>query len=208
MIQSKAAELKPQRQHTDIAVKSHLNFIDQSINLVLSKELSWKDVGDESNGMIFAALETTATALYSILMCLSFYPEYQDSVYEEIVSVVPANEDITYQHIKELTLMEMVINETLRLLPAIPIVGRQVSKAIDISDDIQLPSGIQIVVSIFHIHRNKKYWGEKACVFNPNNFLPENIKSRNPFAFLPFAKGLRTCIGRQYAYMSLKVSFF
>lgn len=179
-------------------------FINQTLSMVQKNEFNWREVEAESNVMIFGAFETTASVLYSVLMCLSFYPEYQEKVYEEIMSVIPEDGDINYEHIKDLSYMEMVINETLRILPAVPLVGRRVAEDMNLGK-LHVPKGTQIIVSIFHIHRHEKYWGKNSCVFNPDNFLPENTKSRNPFAFLPFTKGLRNCIGRQYAYFSIKV---
>lgn len=207
MIKGKIDDLNSKETQLEEPNTKNSIFINQILTLVQKKEFSWKEVEAESNVMIFGAFETTASVLYSVLMCLSFYPEYQEKLYEEIMSVIPNDDDITFEHIKDLTFMEMIINETLRLLPAVPLVGRRVAEDMILNKDILVPKGTQIVISLFHIQRNKKYWGENACVFNPDNFLSENVNSRNPFAFLPFTKGLRNCIGRQYAYYSLKVIF-
>ncbi|KAM7344091.1 putative cytochrome P450 313a4 [Cochliomyia hominivorax] len=159
--------------------------------------------------LFFGAVDTTATLLYYILTILSMYPEYQERLYEEILSVIPANsdnDDVTLEHLNKCTYLEMVVNEILRILPVVPGAVRLIS-----NEDLKLPNGITlprgqfVAINIFGTHRNKEVWGPEANTFNPNNFLPSNIESRHPFAFIPFTKGLRFCIGWKYALLSVKI---
>lgn len=183
-------------------------FINQAISLVKENKFTVQELEDEANVMIFGAFETTATILYSILMCLAYYPEYQEKVFNEIISVLPHDQDVTFEDISKLSYMEMFVKETLRLLPSVPLVGRRTDKDLFLSKNLFVPKRTEIVISIFHIQRNPKYWGEQALVFNPENFLPENINSRHSHAFIPFTRGFRNCIGKQYAMFSVKVMQF
>ena len=65
----------------------------------------------------------------------------------------------------------------------------------NVSGDIVLPKGADILVSIIQMHRNKKYW-PNPLVFDPDRFLPENIKNCQSFYFAPFSDGPRNCIGK------------
>jgi cytochrome P450 len=48
-------------------------------------------------------------------------------------------------------------------------------------------------------------WGDDADEFKPERFKKENIQNVHPYAYLPFSKGPRNCIGYKYAEKSLKV---
>lgn len=62
-----------------------------------------------------------------------------------------------------------------------------------------IPSGTTIHIPIFDIHRDPNFW-PKPNVFNPDRFLPETIKNRHPFSYLPFSAGGRNCIGNFFLY--------
>lgn len=61
-------------------------------------------------------------------------------------------------------------------------------------DDCVIPKGTNLALSIMSLHRNKNVYSNPKQ-FNPDNFLPEEIRKRNPLNFLPFSAGYRACIG-------------
>jgi cytochrome P450 family 313 len=69
-----------------------------------------------------------------------------------------------------------------------------------------VPQGANLMIPVVHIHRSKVYWGEDADEFKPERFEPENFKKVHPYAYMPFSRGPRNCIGYKYAEKSLKVS--
>jgi unspecific monooxygenase len=42
-------------------------------------------------------------------------------------------------------------------------------------------------------------WGDDADQFDPDRFVAENARGRQPHSYKPFGTGERSCIGRQFA---------
>lgn len=131
---------------------------------------------------------------------LAMHPDVQEKLFEEIVDVFPDKEfEVQYDQLQNLNYLDRVINETLRVAPSIPFVARHVVRDFKISADLPIiPKGMQIGISLYHMHRREDIWGPSAHLFNPDNFLPENIRDLHPYAFIPFSKGIRNCIGKLF----------
>ena len=69
--------------------------------------------------------------------------------------------------------------------------------------NIKLSSGSVIGVTQSLIQRDKEYWGENAERFDPEIFAPN--KSVKPFTNMPFMVGPRSCIGKHFAMLEMKV---
>lgn len=122
--------------------------------------------------------------------------ELQDRVYEEIIQKTRSeNEYCCFNELNNLSYMECVVKECLRLYPGAPFIGRRSGGELKLKDGRILPKYVEIFLHIFYVHRNEKYWPEPEK-FNPDRFLPENSVGRHRFAFVPFSAGPRQCPGR------------
>ncbi|KAH8283844.1 hypothetical protein KR054_003202 [Drosophila jambulina] len=183
-------------------------FLNVATDLLRRGVFNWKNVVDESNIIVFGAFETTANTVYYTLMLLAMFPEYQEKAFEEICSLFPNTGDfeVTYNDIQQMVYLDLILNESMRVVPPVPVVSRQTSQDFKLSNGIVIPQGVQIAIDMFHMHRSKKIWGPEAETFNPDHFLPHNIQDKHPYAFIPFTKGIRNCIGWRYALISAKVT--
>ncbi|XP_035786807.1 probable cytochrome P450 313a1 [Anopheles albimanus] len=154
------------------------------------------------SGFIYAGHETSSITISNTLLFLAMHPDVQEQVVAEIRQHCGAlGEDIRYETLQELVYLEMVLKESLRLLPIAPFVGRKPTQDISIGKYI-LPAGVDVLINIFSIHRNPTYWGEDADQFRPERFA---TKTYDRSTYLPFSAGMRNCIGEQYAMISMKI---
>lgn len=72
------------------------------------------------------------------------------------------------------------------------------------SSDVTIPAGATVVIATFKLHRKEELY-PNPHVFDPDNFLPERQANRHYYAFVPFSAGPRSCVGRKYAILKLKI---
>uniref|UniRef100_A0A1B0CES9 Cytochrome n=1 Tax=Lutzomyia longipalpis TaxID=7200 RepID=A0A1B0CES9_LUTLO len=148
--------------------------------------------------------ETTGNALAYCILMLGMFPEHQGKMYEEIKSVMlDESQDIQWEDLGKCNYIERFIKEILRLFPSAPLTSRKSTETIQLGKYI-VPANTNFLLPLFLLHRDKEFWGPTAEDFDPDRFLPENVKSIHPYAYLPFSGGPRICPGIKYAHMILK----
>lgn len=182
----------------DSNTSSAKNFIDHMI--LHNNEFTDEEIHDHIYTFVAAGYETVALQTFFTLLLLAMHTDIQDKVFSEISTI---SSDINYESLSKLKYLEMVIKESMRLLPSLPIIGRETQEEMQIGE-LKVPKGITLLIHLFNLHRRKEIWGEDAHQFNPDRFLPENSAKRHSHAFLPFSEGLRDCIGKVYAMLAIK----
>ncbi|KAL1502769.1 hypothetical protein ABEB36_007867 [Hypothenemus hampei] len=149
-----------------------------------------------------AATDTTGLGLTYFFTLLGMHLDVQEKVYEEVISVIGSNRDVEINDLAHLKYTQMVINESMRIFPAIPIIGRKTIGDVDLGNKI-LPKGANIFIDIFHLHRNKNYWPD-PLKFDPERFSMDHVDEIEPYSFIPFSRGSKNCIGKTYGLMVMK----
>nr|QZP43535.1 cytochrome P450 monooxygenase CYP341AB1 [Ephestia elutella] len=162
------------------------------------------ELQEESIVMILAGTDTSSVAVSFTALMLAKHPDIQEKVYQEIkdeIGVTKSN--IEPSDLLKLKYLEAVIKETMRLYPPVPIIIRKVEKDITLPSGVTLVSDLGVMINILAIHKNPKYWGPDSNKFRPERFLEGPLEY--PFAFIPFGYTPRSCLGYQYAMMSMKI---
>ncbi|XP_017779578.1 PREDICTED: cytochrome P450 4C1-like, partial [Nicrophorus vespilloides] len=153
---------------------------------------------------LFTAAEDTMSITSSILVvCFGMYQEHQEMALKEIHDILgPEPRDVTEDELRDFKYMDMCIKEAVRLATIAPFIIRKCIEEMQIGEYTIVP-GSEICIPIFDIHRDPEHW-ENPEHFHPDHFLEENVKKRNPYAYLAFSAGPRSCIGKHIALVALK----
>ncbi|KAJ7592506.1 cytochrome P450 monooxygenase pc-3 [Mycena floridula] len=173
-----------------------------------------KILRDETLNILLAGRDTTACTLTFATYMLAEHPEVLKKLRLEVLERLGRSGRPTFEDMREMKYMRAVINETLRLYPAVPFNVRYSNQAAllpnrDGSPPFYVPQHTRVVYSVFLMQRRKDIWGPDADKFDPERFLDARVQkyiTSNPFAFLPFNAGPRICLGQQFAYH--EASFF
>ncbi|MBA2619568.1 MAG: cytochrome P450, partial [Acidobacteria bacterium] len=94
---------------------------------------------------------------------------------------------------------ENVLAESMRLFPPAWAIGRLSIEAHEVGG-FEIPKNSLVLVSPFVMHRDARFWNN-AEKFQPERWGTLSVKEAGQmFVYFPFSKGVRSCIGEQFAW--------
>jgi cytochrome P450 len=158
-----------------------------------------KVIRDEMYTLMLAGHETTAATMAWIVNRLITNPDVMERARSEVLLVL-RDQQLDASHVGKLKYVEAVINETMRLDPVVPNIGRGLKRPMTIAGR-ELPEGVIIAPSIYLVHRRPELWPDPEQ-FNPDRFLEAR---QSPYTFFPFGGGARRCLGAAFATYQMKI---
>ncbi|KAL0100910.1 hypothetical protein PUN28_019351 [Cardiocondyla obscurior] len=155
------------------------------------------------------SFDTTCNAAGALLYFIANNMEKQKKLRKEVMSVLPDKTvPITKDVLNKTLYAKACIKESMRLFPIAIGVQRNMQSNVSIGG-YMIPKGSSVVACHSLISLDPTYF------LQPNEYIPERwlrdypeflpYKTTNPYVYMPFGYGVRTCIGRRFAELGLEI---
>ncbi|XP_013185828.2 cytochrome P450 4g15 [Amyelois transitella] len=194
-------------EDNDVGEKKRLAFLDLLLESSQSGVvISDEEIKEQVDTIMFEGHDTTAAGSSFFLSMMGIHQDIQDKVIEELDQIFgDSDRPATFQDTLEMKYLERCLMETLRMYPPVPIIARHLKQDVVLpSSGKKVPAGTTVIIATIKLHRRPDIY-PNPDKFDPDNFLPERSANRHYYAFVPFSAGPRSCVGRKYAMLKLKI---
>ncbi|KAA1478306.1 cytochrome P450 [Dentipellis sp. KUC8613] len=197
-------------------------------NMAAAEEdrLSEEELLGQMSTLLFAAMDTTSSALSRILYLLAEHQDVQDKLRDELMKAQEvAGGALDYDDLHNLPYLDAVCRETLRLFPPIPLLSRTTRADVVLPlgtpitgtdgskiTEIPIAENTDVIISILGVNRSVAIWGADALEWRPTRWLaplPQSVVDAHvPGVYsntMTFLGGGRACIGFKFSQLEIKV---
>ncbi|CAN8095966.1 unnamed protein product [Discula destructiva] len=183
---------------------SHRGRQDFFSHLIKNKKITADALIGNTQTLIVAGSETTATALTAITFLLLQHPACLAALQREIRGAFAAPAEVTGDATARCEYLHAVMEEGLRLSPPSAVTLPRDCPGAFI-DGQWIPEGVAVGGELFVTARHPKYWQEPEA-FKPERWLGDGFPGDDRRASQPFSMGPRACLGINLAYLEMRVT--
>jgi cytochrome P450 len=158
---------------------------------------------DEVMSLYLAGHSTTSDLLAWVFYVLASWTETEAALHAELDAELGGREP-GLDDLERLPYTGLVIQETLRLYPPVPLLTRDARRR-DVVAGYQVPAGALVVLSPYVTQRHPDVWPEPDR-FDPGRHEPERVAGRHRFAQFAFGAGYHSCIGASFAQQEVRLA--
>lgn len=167
--------------------------------------ISDEQVKDHLIFLLFAAHDTTTSALSAILYALASNVQWQDQLRDEIYAL--DKETLEFDDLERLQKTGWTFSEALRMYPALHSIPRYALKDFEFNGHL-IPANTMVLLSTILTHYMPEYW-TNPNEFDPYRFSPERAEDKKHFyQYIPFGGGSHKCLGLHIAQIQAKMFLF
>lgn len=197
--------LEQEDEEWEVYSKKRLAMLDLLLLAKRSGEIDDDGIREEVNTFLFAGHDTVSMGLSFCLFMLANHKHVQEKVRAEMDEIFKDSErPASFDDLKNMKYLEMCIKETLRIYPSVAVFSRYIDEDVELrGGKYTIPARCIARIHAYDLHRDARVFPDPEN-FDPDRFLPENIKGRHPYAYIPFSAGLRNCLGQKFAMLEMK----
>ncbi|MEV4316825.1 cytochrome P450 [Actinocrispum sp. NPDC049592] len=166
--------------------------------LIATEGLSDGEIRTQVLNLLMAGTETTATTLAWVFHELGRNPVVLGQVVAELQTVLNG-QPVDADRLSELTYINRVLTETVRLHTPIWLVTRKTTAEVRLGD-VTLAPGSEVMVSMPTLHRDPALF-PGPMRFDPDRWLEPAARD----SFIPFGAGAHKCVGDRFAWAEMAV---
>ncbi|XP_055709201.1 probable cytochrome P450 12b2, mitochondrial [Phlebotomus papatasi] len=186
-------EQKLQNENREKSVLEKLYDIDKDVAVLMVLD------------SLTAGVDTTSSAVFTVLYNLSMNPEKQNILRSELLKILPEKDTpLTIENTTNMPYLRACIKEALRIMPITLGNVRSTGRNI-VLKGYQIPKETDVFMNATAVHKDEHYFPDHDS-FIPERWLRGEGKHENynPFTYLPFGFGSRICVGRRFAEMEIE----
>ncbi|WP_019925774.1 cytochrome P450 [Nocardia sp. BMG111209] len=169
------------------------------------EQFSDEDVVNHMIFLIMAAHDTTTTTATTVAYYLGHHPDWQERVREEARALHAdlAGRPPTIADLDRLHNLDLVIKESLRLVPPVPGLVRRAVRDTEVAGHY-IPAGTNVDLAYITNHLSPELWTDPLR-FDPSRFdEPRREDRSHRLAWMPFGAGAHKCIGMHFGVFEVK----
>ncbi|KAJ5092655.1 cytochrome P450 [Penicillium alfredii] len=186
--------------------------LDQADGESKQKNFSTTELGFAGQGMVAAAVDTTAATLKNLLVTFAAYPDILAKAQEEVDRVGNGTPP-TSDSLGQLTYLRACISEILRWRPTTPSAFPHVLTRDESVGGYVYPKGTMLIANAWTIHRNEEEY-DRPDEFIPERFIDNpfgmrnvpDVKDASRRVLYAFGSGRRQCPGELFAYTTISLT--
>ncbi|KAL5994720.1 hypothetical protein ACLOJK_024773 [Asimina triloba] len=182
--------------------------------MISDEDYSVEFLRDIIISFILAGRDTTSSALAWFFWVLSSRPDVERKILEELRWVRKRNGNcgpsFSFDELRQMHYLYAAMSEAMRLFPPVAYDTKECMEDDVLPDGTRVGRGWLVSYHVYAMARMENIWGSDCREFVPERWLENGedggaFRAESPFKFPAFNAGPRVCIGREMAYLQMKL---
>ncbi|KAL1559876.1 alkane hydroxylase MAH1-like [Salvia divinorum] len=165
---------------------------------------SRKFLRDTALNLMLAGRDTTGATLTWLFWLISRHPSSETKIRQEIDN---CGRRVDIQQSRGLVYLHGALCETLRLFPPVALEHKAPVRPDNLPCGKHLEDDAKVIISFYTVGRMESVWGQDCLEFKPERWISPSgkIKHEASYKFPAFNAGPRTCLGKEMAFIQMKM---